>query len=57
MTSAAQQLLEKLDHIQSDIKYIKEHLVDIDLILTDEDLESLQKAEEDLKAGRTKRLA
>jgi len=52
-----QQILEKLEHIQSDLDYIKEHIADIDLILTDDDKQALHDAEEDLSAGRTKNLS
>ena len=56
MVAEAQQILQKLDNIQSELDYIKEHLVDADLVLTDEDTESLIEAEKDLKTGKTKRL-
>lgn len=48
--------MDRLDHIQTDLIYIKEHISDIDLVLTDDDQEALKKAEEELKAGKTKRL-
>ena len=50
------QLLEKLNHIQSDLDFIKKHIADIDIVLTDEDLEALSKADSDFKEGKTKRL-
>ena len=56
MTTAAKDIIEKLDAIKSELDYIREHLVDIDLVLTDDDRQALKKADEDLKAGRTKRL-
>ncbi len=55
MAAQTQQLLEKLDHIQLDLNFIKEHLEDI--TLTDDDWASIQEAKEDLRAGRIKRLA
>ncbi len=55
MNAEAQQIMEKLNHIQSDLNFIKEHINDVDLVLMDDDIESLQKAEEDLKAGKTTR--
>jgi len=42
--------------IKSDIDYIKKHLVDIDSVLTDDDVEALEEAEKDLKSKKTKRL-
>ncbi|MDP3640259.1 MAG: hypothetical protein Q8R53_03600 [Nanoarchaeota archaeon] len=56
MAIAMQQVLEKLDHVQLDLEYIKKHLSDLDLVLTDEDADALQKAETDLVMGKTKRL-
>ena len=50
------QILEKLDEIKSELDYIKKHMVDVDTVLTDDDFESLNEAEKDLKAGKTKRL-
>ena len=50
------QILEKLDEIKSELDYIKRHMKDMDIVLTDEDIESLKEAEKDLKAEKTKRL-
>ena len=49
-------IIEKLDAIKSELDYIREHLVDVDAVLTDDDLAALNAAEKDLKAGKTKRL-
>ena len=49
--------MEKLEEIKSEIDYIKEHMVlDPDVVLTRDDLESLEEAKRDFKAGRTERL-
>ena len=56
MATEAKEILEKLDTIKADLDYIKKHMVDVDLFLTDDDLEALEEAENDLKAGRTRRL-
>lgn len=56
MTAELKQIETKLDSIQSDIKYLKEHLIDVDTILLDDDLNALGEAEEDLKSGKTERL-
>ncbi len=47
-------IINKLDLLKREIDFIKEHIVD--LTLTKDDIDSLYKAEEDLKKGRTKRL-
>ena len=47
-------IINKLDALKQEIDFIKEHLIDV--TLTQEDIESLSEAEEDLKKGRTKRL-
>jgi mRNA interferase RelE/StbE len=51
------EILKKLDRIESELTYIKNHLLDADLIITDDDLESIRDAERDLKKGKTKRIA
>ena len=56
MVTEIKQIVEKLDNLQSDIAYIKKHLVDVDSVLTDDDIEALEEAEKDLKAKKTKRL-
>lgn len=57
MASELQQIMNKLNHIESDLTYIKKHISDVDLVLTDEDIEAIQEAKRDLVAGKTKRLA
>ena len=57
MAVEAAQIIQKLDNIQSELDYIKEHLVDIDAVLTEDDTVSLIEAEKDLKTGKTKRLS
>lgn len=56
MTTEIQQIVSKLDTIEEELAYIKKHLVDVDAVLTDDDIEALREADEDLKAGKTKRL-
>ena len=36
--------------------YIKNHIADVDAVLTDDDIKALHDAESDLKTGKTKRL-
>lgn len=56
MATDVQELIEKLDHMQIDLAFIKKRLVDVDLVLTSDDLDALQQAEEDLKHRQTTRL-
>lgn len=56
MMEKEQQILEKLDEIKSELNYIKRHIIDMDIILTDDDIDSLKEAEKDLREGKTKRL-
>ena len=46
-------VLEKLEDIKSELDYIKEHMVDIDTILTPEEEERLEESLTDLKECRT----
>jgi len=57
MPTELQQIMNKLDHIESDLTYIKKHISDVDLVLTDDDQEAIKEAKKDLVAGKTKRLA
>jgi hypothetical protein len=54
--TAETKVLQELKSIKEDVEYIKEHMVNVDTILTDDDLESIHDAERDLKEGKTKRL-
>lgn len=49
-------IMKKLDAIHSDLAYIKKHMHDSDVLLTDEDLASLDAAENDLRKGKTVKL-
>ena len=53
MVSEAKEILGKLDAIKSELDYIKEHMVDTDSILTEEDKKDLNKAREEYKKGET----
>ena len=57
MADENKQILKELREIKADIDYIKKHIVDADIILTSDDLKSLEEAEKDLKHGKTKKLA
>ena len=49
-------ILDKLDEIKSELDYIKNHIANIDTVLTDDDIEALKEAEKDLKEGKTVKL-
>ncbi len=50
------QIIEKLNHIQSDLDYIKSHITDVDLVLTEDDFKALEEADKDLTTSKTKRI-
>ena len=52
----AKLIIDRLDEIKSELGTIKRHMIDVDMVLTDDDLESLKEADRDFKAGNTKRL-
>jgi hypothetical protein len=56
MNGTEKQILDELKEIKADIEYIKKHIIDVDLVVTDDDMASVRKAEEDLKKRKTKRL-
>jgi hypothetical protein len=56
MATETKHIMEKLDAIKSELDYIREHLTAVDAVLTDDDIQAVQEAEADLRAGRTKRL-
>ena len=56
MTKETEQILKELKGIKADITFIKTHIRKVDVILTDDDVESLKEAERDLKEGKTKKL-
>lgn len=49
-------ILEKLDAIKEELDDIKGRLVNADTVLTEDDVESLRAAEEDLEKGKTVKL-
>ncbi len=56
MADENKQILKEIREIRSDIDYIKKHIVDADVILTCDDLESLEEAGKDFKERKTKKL-
>ena len=53
MDAELKQVIQKLDVIKSELDYIKEHMVDVDTILTPDEEERLEESLHDFKAGRT----
>jgi len=53
MSAELKQVIQKLDVIKSELDYIKEHMVDIDTILTPEEEAHLEESLRDFKVGRT----
>ena len=51
-----EQILKELKEIKEELEYIKEHIIDADMLLTDDDIDSVKEAEKDLKERKTKRL-
>ena len=51
------QIMEKLTKIEEELSFIRDHIIDADLLITDDDLESIDEAQEDLAKGRTERIA
>ena len=47
------EVLVRLAKLQSDMEYIKEHMVDVDTILTIEEEEALEDSLRELKEGKT----
>ena len=48
-----QEILRKLDKIQIDINFLKNHIVDPDCILTPEEEENLDESLEEFRQGKT----
>ena len=53
MSAETEQILKKLDVIKSELDFIKEHMVDVDTILTHEEETRLEESLKDLKEGKT----
>jgi len=53
MATEIKQVMDKLNTIKSDIEYIKEHMVDIDSILTKDEEAILEQGLKEHKEGKT----
>lgn len=54
MTTNMKEIMEKLNHIQQDLDFVKSHLADVDLVLTEDDQELITQAKKDLQQGNTR---
>ncbi len=57
MATDNEKIMKRLNSIESEMKKLKDKIIDADLILTEDDLESIQQAENDLEKGKTARIA
>ena len=52
-TATLQTIQQELKAIKTDLDYLKEHMVDVDSILTEDDFEALKQAEKEHKERKT----
>jgi hypothetical protein len=50
------EIVEELKAIRKDLNYIKEHMIDIDMILTPDEERILKEGIKELKSGKTTKL-
>ncbi|MEW5759358.1 MAG: hypothetical protein AB1779_01160 [Candidatus Thermoplasmatota archaeon] len=50
------QIIEELKSIKEDLKYIKKHMIDIDMILTPDEERILKESIDEFEKGKTKKL-
>ena len=53
---ASSEVLEELKIIKDDLQYIKENMVDVDMILTSDEVEILAESINEYKSGKTAKL-
>jgi len=53
MENENQEILRKLDKIQIDINFIKNNMIDVDCVLTDEEKNELEEARKEHERGET----
>lgn len=56
LSNRVREIKRGLHSVRAEVRMIKKRIADDDLVLSLDDLQSLEEAEEDLKSGRTKRL-
>ena len=57
MTTDTSDIISRLEGIQAELEFLKQHIVDADLVLTTDDRAALRASKAAWKAGKTKRLA
>ena len=55
-TATLKTIQQELKAIKNDLDYLKEHMVDVDSILTEEDFEALKQTEKEHAEGKTIKL-
>jgi len=48
-----EQVFDELQSLKKDVSFIKKHMIDVDMILTEDDKQSLKEAEEEYAKGET----
>ena len=54
---ASSDVLEELKSIKDDLQYIKENMVDVDMVLTSDEADILAESISEYKSGKTTKLA
>ncbi len=52
----SQMIMEELKQLRQDVSYIKEHMVEMDMVLTPKEAKRLEKGLQELRTGRAKTL-
>jgi len=52
MTNENKQIINELKNIKIDINFIKQHMIDVDSIMTKEDYEALKEYEKEKREGK-----
>jgi hypothetical protein len=47
------QVFDELQSLKKDVNFIKKHMIDVDMILTEDDKKSMKEAEEEYAKGET----
>ena len=53
MAAELKQIMEKLDTIKSELDFIKEHMVDVDTLLSAEEEKHLEQSIQEYREGKT----
>jgi len=50
--SETKQILEELKEIKHELHYIKDHMIDVDTVLDEDDRQAIKNAEKEFKEGK-----